>query len=374
MENTAWKYSNAAGRWAGFGPYYAMFPINFARQVIEDLTPEGGSILDPFCGRGTAPFVAQASGRRALGIDSNPVAWVFSKVKTAPEPDKIKLIDRLKVIQNAVTAEDKKSDNEFQEWAWSEKVLGFLNASRRMLKWREDITDRTLMGFILVHLHAKLGCGISNQMQQARALGPDYAVRWWQKRKMQPPDLDPHDYFRRRIEWRYMHGVVKRRSTAEIIHGDSTKILSNYSDRKFDLLFTSPPYFNITDYRQDSWIRLWLLNEGPPLPDWKQDNKTTQRELYQQMLLDIFCSAYDLLNPYAVIWIRTDAREFTKNATLEALRSVWPKRKRYMRIDLPKNGTQTAHFGNKASKSGEIDFLIPGRKLLPAMSSNWNQM
>ena len=374
MEKTAWKYSNAAGRWAGFGPYYAMFPVNFARQVIEDMSPDGGSILDPFCGRGTAPFIAQASGRRALGIDNNPVAWVFSKVKTAPEPDKKKLFNRLKIVQKAVSVEDKKSENEFQEWAWSEKVLGFLNASRRMLDWREDITDRTLMGFMLVHLHAKLGCGISNQMQQARALGPDYAVRWWKKRNLRPPNINPHDYFRNRIEWRYRHGVIKQDLTAEIVHGDSTKILSEYSDKKFDLLFTSPPYFDITDYRQDGWIRLWLLGEGPSMPDWKQDNRTTRKKLYQQMLLDVFCSAYGLLNPYSVIWIRTDSREFTKNSTLQALHSVWPKRKIYMRTDFPSTGTQTAHFGNKASESGEIDFLIPGRTPLPNLSSNWKQL
>ena len=195
MTNAAWKFSNAAGRWAGFGPYYAMFPVNFARQVIEKMSPEKGSILDPFCGRGTTPFIAQASGRSALGIDKNPVAWVFSKVKTSPEPDKKKLFERLRVVQKAVSVEDKKSENEFQDWAWSANVLGFLNTSRRMLNWQEDITDRTLMGFILVHLHAKLGCGISNQMQQARALGPDYAVRWWKKRNMRPPILDPYDYF-----------------------------------------------------------------------------------------------------------------------------------------------------------------------------------
>ena len=95
MNELNWKYSNAAGRWAGFGPYYAMFPVNFARLVVEQMTPKGGSVLDPFCGRGTAPFVAQATGRAALGIDINPVAWVFAKVKTSPEPSTEKLVNRL---------------------------------------------------------------------------------------------------------------------------------------------------------------------------------------------------------------------------------------------------------------------------------------
>ena len=104
MTTTAWKYRNAAGRWAGFGRYYAMFPVDFARFVVETMSPKEGSVLDPFCGRGTAPFVAQATGRSSLGIDVNPVAWVFAKVKTSPEPNPEKLLKRLIDLQRAMNA------------------------------------------------------------------------------------------------------------------------------------------------------------------------------------------------------------------------------------------------------------------------------
>ena len=374
MDELNWKYSNAAGRWAGFGPYYAMFPVNFARLVVEQMTPKGGSVLDPFCGRGTAPFIAQATGRASLGIDMNPVAWVFAKVKTSPEPSTEKLVNRLDNLQHAVRPADRKAENEFQKWAWSEEVLGFLNAARRELDWRENRTDRTLMGFILVNLHGRLGDGVSNQMQKSRAMGPDYAIRWWKKRKMYPPEIDPGGYFCQRIRWRYWHGIIERKQVAEIIHGDSSNFLSDYKNKKFDLLFTSPPYFSVTDYRQDSWIRLWLLGEGPSLPDWKKDQRTTRRECYPQMLFDIFSSASRLLKPYSVVWVRTDARAFTKDATLKILRSLWPWRKLFMRHDCPKKKTQTAHFGNKPSNLGEIDFVMPGRRSLPPSFSAWEQL
>ena len=64
------------------------------------------------------------------------------------------------------------------------------------------------MGFILTHLHARGADGISNQMQAARGMGPDSAVRWWKKRGMRPPEIDPYSYFRQRIGWRYLHGVI----------------------------------------------------------------------------------------------------------------------------------------------------------------------
>lgn len=401
MSQQKWKYSNAQGRWAGFGPYYAMFPGNFARQVVETMSPEGGRILDPFCGRGTAPFMAQVTGRASLGIDINPVAWVFAKVKTAPEPNPEKLLKRLENLIAAVRPKDKKAEVEFQSWAWSEKVLGFLNSARRELDWRENITDRTLMGFILVHLHDRASCGISNQMQKSRAMGPDYAIRWWKKREMSPPAIDPYEYFLKRIRWRYTHGVIDNRQATEIARGDAAQILSDYQagtetmsktktcadmlkvskgpaleclNQGFSLLFTSPPYFGVTDYRQDSWIRLWMLGEGPSLPDWKKDKTAVRQELYRQMLEDVFLEASKLLKPYGVVWIRTDARAFTKNTTLQIIRTLWPRRKLFMRYDRPAKLTQTAHFGNISTKPGEIDFLIPGRRPLPDTVSPWEQL
>ena len=366
------KYGNAPGRWAGFGPYYAMFPVQFAKQVVDAMTPECGRVLDPFCGRGTAPFIAQVTGRSALGIDINPVAWVFSKVKTSPESNPRKLLKRLEALRDMVRPIDKKPENEFQGWTWSPNVLGFLNAARRELDWRKNITDRTLMGFILVNLHGRSSDGISNQMQKSRAMGPDYAIRWWKKRYMHPPEIDPYNYFRKRIHWRYIHGIIKRQRNSKILHGDAKQVLSNYKGRKFDLLFTSPPYFGITDYRQDSWIRLWMLNEGPPLPDWKKDPRTSGQASYRHMLNEVFSETRKHLNPrHSVIWIRTDARTFTRNTTLHVIRRFWPNRKLHMKYDRPKSRTQTAHFSNTSSNSGEIDFLIPGRRPLPPSSSPW---
>ena len=111
---------------------------------------------------------------------------MFSKVKTDPEPNVEKLLIRLSQVRNLVRPEDKFPVNEFQEWAWSGNVLEFLNSGRWLLDWREDQADRTLMGFILVHLHANHS-GLSNMMQNSKALGPDYAVRWWKSKNMVPP-------------------------------------------------------------------------------------------------------------------------------------------------------------------------------------------
>src|SRR4051794_7102674 len=63
-------------------PYFAMFPEHFAETWIERVTRRGQVVLDPFCGRGTAPFQALLMGRKAVGCDVNAVAYCITKAKT----------------------------------------------------------------------------------------------------------------------------------------------------------------------------------------------------------------------------------------------------------------------------------------------------
>ena len=99
QNTTSSRYGDAYGRWAGLGPYYAMFPVQFARDVVDEFCPKDGGVIDPFCGRGTVPFVAQATNRQSIGIDSNPVAWVFARAKTDAHKKQYNIIARVKEIQ-----------------------------------------------------------------------------------------------------------------------------------------------------------------------------------------------------------------------------------------------------------------------------------
>ena len=67
------KYGTAEARWAGVGPYYAMFPTTFADEVVREYTQIGDAVLDPFAGRGTAIYSAAIQQRHAVGVEINPV-------------------------------------------------------------------------------------------------------------------------------------------------------------------------------------------------------------------------------------------------------------------------------------------------------------
>jgi 16S rRNA G966 N2-methylase RsmD len=68
----------------GFHSYPARMHPATAARLIGALSAEGGALLDPFCGSGTVLVEAMIAGRRAVGVDLNPLAVRLARVKTSP--------------------------------------------------------------------------------------------------------------------------------------------------------------------------------------------------------------------------------------------------------------------------------------------------
>lgn len=49
--------------------HFAPYPVDLCRIPILSTCPEGGIVLDPFCGTGTTLFAARRLGRKSVGID-----------------------------------------------------------------------------------------------------------------------------------------------------------------------------------------------------------------------------------------------------------------------------------------------------------------
>ena len=65
----------------GFHAFPAKFPPQLPRLCIEALTPPGGVVCDPMMGSGTTVLEAQATGRRGIGCDIDPLAALMTQVK-----------------------------------------------------------------------------------------------------------------------------------------------------------------------------------------------------------------------------------------------------------------------------------------------------
>ncbi|WP_017327321.1 DNA methyltransferase [Synechococcus sp. PCC 7336] len=358
------KFQTAIDRWAGVGPYYAMFPLDFAYDVIETYTQPGDRILDPFVGRGSSIFAAAAKGRTGCGIEINPVGWLYSSVKLHPATQ-ARVLKRLREIEFERIDIGRANLPTFFEWAYSPAVLRFLLAARESLRWRarESKVDRTLMAFILVSLHGRRSSSLSNQMRDSKAMAPDYSVRWWAERGMGPPDVDPVAFLEQRIVWRYKKG--RPELVGDVLLGDSVRLLSsNYQWRAitepFDLLFTSPPYYGVTNYHCDQWLRLWMLGQrpSPKRRGGRWQRKFESQSDYRELLASVFGGAAKRMSDDSMVIVRTDARKFTLSATIEALQIAFPYKELREEKRPVKGQTQTALYGDTSKKPGEVDLVM----------------
>jgi len=357
------QYGTAASRWAGVGPYYAMFPISFATSAITEYTKRGDCVFDPFAGRATALFAAASHGRCGLGIEINPVGWVYGKAKlqTATREGVEHRIRQLadRSHHYCVAADELPP---FFHFCFSSEVRRFLLAARSSLDWRRQKIDWTTMALILVNLHGKRENAFSNQMRQTKAMSPQYAIDWWKERRLTPPVRDPVAFMLKRIAWRYAKGRLCAVSS-HLYLGDSQSVLARRNIQrspKASLLLTSPPYYGVTNYFYDQWLRLWLLG-GPPRPQSAGEcckRKFENKQEYVAILRRVFTRSRSLLKRGAVVYVRTDARRFTREATIEALETAFPSKKLREEVHSLPAFTQTELFDSDAEKKAEVDFIM----------------
>ena len=365
------KYGTAEARWAGIGPYYGMFPTELTDKVVAEYTRPGDTVIDPFAGRGAAVFSAAIADRPAVGIDLNPLAYVYSNAKLKP-CSRADVTGRLEGIAESsdLYREEAEKLPEFFHHCYSAQVRRFLLACRADLKWKRSKTDRVLMALVLISMHGKKGSALSNQIRQSTAMSPDYCVRWWREKQATPPEIDPVAFLQKRIEWRYVHDAPKTGKSA-VYFGDCLRCLPRLAREvdegkrdKARLLITSPPYHNVTNYYYDQWLRLWLLG-GPEHPNSNVSNqyggKFSNESQYRQLLNMAFAKCKPLLSDDAVIYVRTDKRESTYRNTRTALESNFPEKaiEEIMRPMPTKSQTKAySRGGSPKNANCEIDIVL----------------
>ena len=349
--------ASASGRWVRLGPYYAMFPVEFVTTTIIRHGRPGRAVIDPFCGRGTVPFVAMTMGLPAIAAEINPVAWVYSRTKVDPHASLKRVKNRIAEVGESSNENDGRAEDEFQEMAFCCSALRFINAARRELDWRRSRLDRTVAALLLQHLHDKRGRGLSNQLRHSRSMDPAYCVRWWRSKGLeQPPEIDACTFLQRRAEWRYARGVPKRAriKRPQVALGDAARILPR-NGVKAGLVLTSPPYRGVTNYRADSWLRLWALGVGCCRPDWRTDQKFENAERYEKTLSACFGATLKRTSDDAVWCVRSDARPRTREVVVRVLNQLLPDHQLLENPAPYRTATQTALYGDKTTKPGEMD-------------------
>ena len=295
-----------------------MFPEEFVEQQVLTYTSPGDVVFDPFCGRGTTVFESLLHGRTSYGVDISPVAACIAGAK-AEAPSLQSIFRRIDELEECFAGSSRVSaaPTPFFEACYERNTLAEVLFLREQLRWRVDHVDRFIAALTLGVLHGESHRSefcLSNRMPRTISTKPDYSIRWWAERGLQPPRRKTFDVLRKAATFRF------RASPAElkgfVRQGDARDAAASFPHirGKVRLVVTSPPYLDTTDYAEDQWLRLWFLG-GAPFPELRKnpDDRHTRIDRYWQFLCEAWAGTIPLLSDHAVVVVRIGGAKLTKD-------------------------------------------------------------
>lgn len=290
-------------------PYFTMFPLSFPYRVLQN-TKKSDVVYDPFCGRGTTNFAARLLGLNSYGIDSNPIAHAVAQSKLV-NIKKDEVYERCSEIirENDITDIPQ---GEFWELAYHQNTLVNICKLRSYFLNKEllDETDISLRAIILGVLHGPkmktLPSYLSNQMPRTFSTKPNYSIQYWRKNVLAPEDINLLELVQRRSTYIFNEHQPKKVAGA-ILLGDSRSSTDLFENR-ITRVVTSPPYFGMSTYEQDQWLRNWFLG-GSSQVDYtnKAQLKHGSESVFVDDLAKVWANTASKCSPDAKLIIRFGA-------------------------------------------------------------------
>ena len=249
--------------------YHGMFPARLAHYFIQRFSPMGGLVEDPFSGRGTTVLQARVEGRRTVGNDLSPLAYVLSKAKAAPPswPAVIGAVDELERRYRVDRAHsvDAPADIEMLYHPNTLAQLVYLRSHllrRPIGAWsREELMIAGAMAGILHGAHRKDGTSqfLSISMPNTFSMSPAYVRRYIADNGLVQIDQNVFDCLRNKLARLYLDAIPG--SPGKVTKQDANNLLpaGTVTEGSVDLVLTSPPYLGVVNYGTSNWIRLWWL-------------------------------------------------------------------------------------------------------------------
>lgn len=244
-----------------FHSYPARMHPAIARIILEDFADEGELVVDPFAGSGTVPIEAMVRGIRSVGFDRNPLAIRLARVKATPldqeegarleelarlicarSEERVRartpviaplpreeiryyeghILKELAGLREEILAhsEEGSFERELSLMVFSSIILKF---SRQEAETRENLVEKRLRKGLVTEFFVRK---FFETVGRLRALDA-----------VLPPDVIPAAFFEE----------------------DALQIRHRFEKKKANLIFTSPPYGGVYDYRDHHARRYpWL--------------------------------------------------------------------------------------------------------------------
>src|SRR5207248_2812525 len=129
---------------------------------------------------------------------------------------------------------------------------------RRILNWRQNPTHRFIAALALGSLHGDSPSYFSNQMPRTISTKPRYSLRYWHKHRLWPKKRDVFKILRQRAAYRLNNDVPDCTGQVALCDVRKAALAFPFLRERVKAIITSPPYFNVTSYEEDQWLRLWF--------------------------------------------------------------------------------------------------------------------
>ena len=234
----------------------------------DELFPNNGVVLDPFCGTGTVLLEAALSGRIALGADANPLAELITNVKTNYILGETLLNTLAEVLKRAkLYRRQVEHPKAVAVWYSPNSLRQLTNIQRSVSK----IENPSVKPFF----ELCFSC-VSRKVSYADP-SISVPVHWNPERFSENParkkevreklkklqNVNVYNKFETvcrqnidRIET--LKGQIKKGVSAKIVSNDARDL--GLPDNSIDLILTSPPYAGAQKYIRASWLNLYWLN------------------------------------------------------------------------------------------------------------------
>jgi DNA modification methylase len=328
LNEISWNFDGARSRSPLSATHF--YPARFISQLpsnlISLLSEPGDVVLDPFCGSGTTLVEAQRLGRRAIGMDVNPVSVIISRARTMGlGADQVRqALDELATAllrpsRDALAAVP--SAVQLGKWYSPDVALG-LASMHGDIQATSDPDARLLKFFCFSAMLLKV-------CRESRHWG--YVCDNTEPKGSPPRNVAE---IMHRTASEILDGLSQDPPPADlgtrplVYEGSATTLHTVVEPESVDLVVTSPPYYGVVDYIKSQRLSLEWLGIGIEerrLQEIGARSKRHRRQAHIQFgdeLRQSFCEVAKVMKPgaaCAVVFGVSPKRDFTFERLLSIL-------------------------------------------------------
>lgn len=236
--------------------YRACFKAELPEFFISRLTRPGGTVYDPFMGRGTVPIQAALMGRVAYGNDLSPLSVLLTRPRLRP-------ISESAVVELLHTVDWNKGEIQREDLLafYHPTTLQKLESLKLFLQGIDCATNPTADWIQMVAINRL--SGHSPGFFSTRSMPPNQAVsvkaqlKINQKSGTLPTEKDIPNLILKKTKSLLRNGQPPKDATFSLTTDDA-RDTSSIESESVDLIITSPPFLDTVDYEKDNWLRCWF--------------------------------------------------------------------------------------------------------------------